>query len=343
MRVRLLGADDSTWPRFLDQAPHDFHHLPAYARLCARIEGGEATAVHVTDGRSEMLLPIVIRPIDATWRDATSPYGYPGPLVAGPTGSGFAAEALRETAYVLAREGVVTLFVRLHPLLGGVPEGVGVAIRHGTTVSVDLSLPATTLWGQTRPGHRREIERARRAGYRVSVDESWRHLETFRDLYRATMERVGAESYYFFGDDYFDELRAALDGRLRLVVVERNGVIAAAGLFAETARMVEYHLSATDELFAHDAPTKLMLDWVRAWAKDRGARWLHLGGGVGGADDSLLRFKAGFSPLRHPFHTIRIVLLEREYQQLVLDRDPRADPTRLDGFFPLYRRPAVAA
>ena len=81
-----------------------------------------------------------------------------------------------------------------------------------------------------------------------------------------------------------------------------------------------------------------MMHFVRGWAKDRGNQVLHLGGGVGGDSDSLLQFKIGFSPRRHTFATLRMVIDEREYGRLVAARDPRLDPGARGGFFPLYRQ-----
>ena len=75
------------------------------------------------------------------------------------------------------------------------------------------------------------------------------------------------------------------------------------------------------------------------WAKERGDQRLHLGGGVGGADDSLMHFKAGFSDERHVFRTLRVVVDAAEYAPARGRPRPRASiPTDLDGFFPLYRR-----
>jgi hypothetical protein len=84
-----------------------------------------------------------------------------------------------------------------------------------------------------------------------------------------------------------------------------------------------------------------LLQFVRGWAKERKNLWMHLGGGVGGKQDSLFRFKAGFSHSRHPFRTLRVVLDKAAYAELVRAHDPTVDPTQLDGFFPLYRRPAT--
>jgi len=121
--------------------------------------------------------------------------------------------------------------------------------------------------------------------------------------------------------------------------VDIGGEVASGGLFVETGDIVQYHLSGTNEAFLRERPTKLMLHFVRGWAKERGARVLHLGGGVGAARDSLFAFKAGFSSVRHAFHTLRMVVDERAYRQLAdASRGETAtDPSDLQGFFPAYR------
>ena len=78
--------------------------------------------------------------------------------------------------------------------------------------------------------------------------------------------------FYFFEDAYFEGLRDALGKSLHLCVVEKDGVIAAAGLFVETDGIVQYHLSGTDDAFRTVQSTKLMLHFVRGWAKDRATR-----------------------------------------------------------------------
>jgi lipid II:glycine glycyltransferase (peptidoglycan interpeptide bridge formation enzyme) len=215
---------------------------------------------------------------------------------------------------------------------------VGTLVRHGETVSIDLTLPTEELWAQTRLNHRRDITRAVRLRYVARMDEEWRHLESFKHLYEATMVRRSAAPFYFFEDAYFDRLRDALGESLHLCVVEKVGAVAAAGLFVETDGIVQYHLSGTGDAFSAVQPTKLMMHFVRGWAKARGNQVLHLGGGVGGRDDSLLVFKVGFSPLRHTFTTLRMVIDEREYGRLVSARDPRLDPSARGDYFPLYRQ-----
>jgi hypothetical protein len=304
-----------------------------------------------------MFLPLVIRPIPGSTTDATSPYGYPGPLAWGDGGPGFFSAAFEAGIERLRSERVVSLFVRLHPLLDAEPPvGVGTLVTHGETVSIDLTLPADELWANIRNNHRRDIGKAVRLGYVARMDGRWEHFETFVRLYRETMERLSAEERYMFDEAYFRKLRDALGPSLSLWVVLYEDIVAAAVLFVETAGIVQYHLAGSDERYAHARPTKLLIHTVANWAKERGDRRLHLGGGVGGADDSLMHFKAGFSDDRHVFRTLRVVIDEGEYARLVsavgaagdgaqvgatedgAQVGAAGDPTDLGGFFPLYRK-----
>ncbi len=334
----LLDVEAPEWQAVLRTTRHDIYHLPAYVALSAVQERGQPRALYVTDGDRSLLLPLVIREIPGGGFDATSPYGYPGPIGKGTDDPAFLRLALVAGLQVLRAAGLVSVFIRMHPLLNPSPQrGIGTLVRNGETVSIDLTLATEDLWAQTRLNHRRDIKRALGLGYIARIDEGWQHLEAFKRLYRATMARRSATAFYSFDDAYFDGLRDALGGRLHLCVVEKDGVTAAAGLFAENNGIVQYHLSGTDAAFDKAQPTKLMMHFVRGWAKDRGDEVLHLGGGVGGDRDSLLLFKEGFSPLRHTFHTWRAIIDGAEYGRLVREHDPTVDPEILRGYFPLYR------
>jgi hypothetical protein len=343
MKISLLNPASNEWTRILSSSPHDFYHLPSYAELSGRLDKGDPHAIFVEDdGDQALLLPIIKRPLadsSELW-DAISPYGYPGPIVRA-SSEDFATQALNEASAWLRNAGCVSLFVRLHPLLGPAPEPANaLRVQHGETVHIDLRKSTEEHWKETMSGHRNEINRAIKAGHRAYFDERFEHIERFVAIYQATMSRVSASASYFFDLAYVNGMRKALGDRLKLAVIEIGGAIAGAGLFVETGSIVQYHLSGTDEAFMRERPTKLMLHFVRSWAKERGARWLHLGGGVGGIEDSLFKFKAGFSKERTPFYTLRITTDPDRYRALSKAKHPELDPSELGGFFPLYRRPA---
>lgn len=338
MRTRLIGPGDTAWRDVVSTVPHDIYQLPAYADVSAGHEVGTAQAVLVEDGNRWLLLPVVIRTIDTSARDATSPYGYPGPVGSDTGDPGFLASALVEAGRALRDVGAISLFVRFHPILNPVlPVGVGTLVDQGETVTIDLDLPLEVIWQQTRENHRRHVKQALRAGHLATLEEGEEAFLVFQRLYSDTMARLGASPYHRFDRAYFDRLREGMGDRLWVAVVNIAGRTAAAGLFLREAGFVQYHLSGTDAQYAHHQPTKLMIHAVTRWAKERGDRWFHLGGGVGSAADSLLHFKAGFSPLRHRFVTLRMVLDEDEYRRRVRFHDPALDPGDASGYFPAYR------
>jgi hypothetical protein len=337
MNIELVPPEAPEWRAFLHNAEHDFYHLPAYVALCAREEGGEPCALYVQNADRRLLLPLILRPLTDDYRDATSPYGYPGPLIAGKNDA-FLTDVLAAAPTTLARRRIVSLFVRGHPLLGPrLDSPLGTVIEHGLTVSIDLTRSLEELWRQTMRGHRTEIRRAIRSTHRAFFDDKFEHLGTFAQIYRANMQRVNADRAYMFSDRYFTDLADALGDRLFLCLVEIGGEISGGGLFVETCGLLQYHLSATLPCFSREHPTKLMLHFVRTWAKTRGLRRVHLGGGIGARADSLFKFKAGFSPDRHRFCTLRLVCDEPAYTRLVRTTHPSADPSDLSGYFPKYR------
>jgi hypothetical protein len=173
------------------------------------------------------------------------------------------------------------------------------------------------------------------------MDQHWSRLDEFIDLYARTMSRVGAEPDYFFSRDYFYQLRDALRDRLHLAIVRLGESLAAAGLFSEVGGIVQYHLGGRHAQTTTPAPMKLLTHFVRCWAKDRGNRVLHLGGGLGARQDSLFFYKSGFSELRGEYLTWRAVVDAQAYQALVAGRSRRAGNRNeaADSFFPAYRRP----
>ena len=131
------------------------------------------------------------------------------------------------------------------------------------------------------------------------------------------------------------------------MVTELDGRTVAAGLFTEHRGIVQAHLVGTDDEFREWSPLKLLLDDVRRWASERGNDILHLGGGRGGRDDSLLAFKRRFSPQSHRFSVGRWVLDPAAYAHLAeiwRNRVKDAANAGMDpSYFPPYRSPLDGA
>ena len=346
MTASWLESDDDTWPTRLRELDHDVYHLPGYVALDASLVGGRASACCC--GRGRVLIPLVRRSVpgrDESLEDACSPYGYGGPACAPTVGIDGLMAALREFKTEGKARGLVTSFLRMHPLLnGGLPDLPGdpdlTLVRHGQTVAVDLSRPMEELDRGIRKDHRRNIKILIRNGYTVRFNE-WSDYGRFCEIYLATMRRVDAGEFYFFDEEYFSKLRSVLGNRLvQCSVISPEGQMAAGGLFGLIDGMAQYHLAATHSEHIALAPSKLMLFGIRSFLKDAGATVLHLGGGLGSRDDSLYMFKRGFGTGEQPFFTLRIVHDRDAFERLNEEWSARAvsQSAPSDDFFPPYRR-----
>jgi len=356
MQCRLLTPDSPLWLECLSAARHDFYHLPQFAELSASDAEEQPRALFAESGRNRFFVPLIVRPVklaeEADWKnlDAISPYGYPCPLAftldGGNPDAGFLSEALQSMSTVLGEHRIISIFLRLHPLLP-LPtapfQNHGCLVQHGQTVFVDLTLAHEVMWQQTSSTTRNLINAAKRKHYVVDMDRTSENLNAFVELYGETMRRVGSANQYFFSREYFTQLLQGMKDHLHLCLVRVEGAVAGGGIFSESCGIVQYHLSGTKEEYLNSQSTRFMLDFIRTWAKDRGNREFHLGGGLGAAEDSLFRFKASFSPLRRPFYTWRRIVDPDAYNNEVAQWErlaaTKADP--LDGFFPAYRKPFV--
>jgi hypothetical protein len=348
MIAELLSLNDPTWRRFLERASHDAYHLPEYTHVAANYERGEPVAFYAESNEHALLTPLILRELPPqlgappTWRDAVSPYGYSGPVATDNAPSDFLRDAFDAFRTLARQREIVTAFIRMHPIRSvstSLLEQVGTVVRHGAIVYVDLAKSADQWWEETRNDHQRNIKRLRRLGYSIEMDD-WSAYPEFCAVYRITMQRLSAHPYYYFSDSYFEEMKDRLGNRLHLCVVRGpDGDVASSGLFLLVDGIAEYHLGGTADAHFPKAPSKLMFDFMRQWAKDRGASYLNLGGGIGGSADSLFWFKSGFSHSQADFHTVRIVFDDERYNQLTAtSRALRPADDASDQFFPAYRR-----
>lgn len=339
----FLEPHDPRWSGTLARARHDVYHLPSYAEAEAERLGGTATAFHRVQDGTEVLIPLVRRPVPDRpgWEDLVSPYGYPGPVTTrgAPTNDpAFWQAVFADMREEMRRASLLTAFLRLHPILNaplvavcGGSEGMRV---EGPTVGADLEArDDEELLAGLSAGHRRYVRKLLREGFVPQVDD-WSLYPQFIAMYHDTMRRVDASSSYFFPQEYYEALtRGELGRHTHLVTVQsREGELAAASLFFACDGLVQYHLSGSSESYQRLSPTKLVIFEAMRWGARTGHGRLHLGGGLGARDDSLLRFKRGFASFTSTFATMCVLAEPDVYAQLC---GVSADP--YGGYFPAYR------
>ncbi|HEX6141447.1 MAG TPA: hypothetical protein VFZ01_01915, partial [Geminicoccaceae bacterium] len=208
-RLEAHGADDPAWDGLVRRAPSfDFYHCASYHALAEARGEGRAVLFAYREGPSAVALPLLLRRVaevpgleSSRWLDATSVYGYPGPVPVGPPPSDEVLARFRAALRQRLREmGVVAVFSRLHPLLPQPPllRDLGRIERLGPTASIDLSLPLEEQRRAMAPAHRNQVNKLRRSGAACFLDADGRYLSDFVAIYLETMSRVGAGAYYQF-------------------------------------------------------------------------------------------------------------------------------------------------
>lgn len=345
--MTFVAPDDGRWQDLLRRTRHDVYHLPPYVVLEAERLDGQPLAFYTKVDQTEVLIPFVRRALPAMpgLSDLVSPYGYPGPLTAG---TSLVDSAKWETVFdrlreAMARERMLTAFVRLHPLLNlGLIDDAG-AVRglrvEGPTVGAELTFCAwDEMLLRMRKDHRRYVRALLRNGYAVRIDD-WSLYAAFIALYLETMQRLDADEQYFFSDTYFEGLRSdGLAPHTHLVcALGPAGDVVAGSLFFACNGIVQYHLSASSAEHASIAPTKLVLAEALHWGSREGHETMHFGGGLGSKEDGLYRFKQGFGTFERRYGTVRVVADEDVYYGC------GGGPKDLsEGFFPAYRAKELA-
>jgi hypothetical protein len=353
--TELTTRQDDAWLRTIEQcAPYDFYHLPQYHALAEEAGEGSARLLVFAEGKHVIALPLLLRRLDevaesgAGWMDATSVYGYPGPVTsAEPIPDAVVADFQAALLEQLRAWRVVTVFSRLNPFLPQRQLLAGLGdFQVSETVSIDLTLPIAVQRSQYRKSFREAISKQRRLGLTVLRDLDAAHLDAFIRIYHETMHRVEAAERYFFPASYFAALKEALGSRVELFMCVQNGTPICGGLFVACHGMLQYHLGGTLNDALQLAPMKLLVDEARLWGAAQGLRVLHLGGGTTAApDDPLLFFKRGFSDRLHEFAVWRWVvapeqnaLLRQEKARWFAGQGLRL---ALPNYFPAYRCPGA--
>jgi Acetyltransferase (GNAT) domain len=333
----LLGTDDPRWDELVDGSPTpDVYYRPGYCAAYEAVGHGRAVAV-VTE---RALYPLLLRPLPFGEEgfDAATPYGYGGVLLTEP-GAGADVGQLRDWC---VSNGVVSCLLRLHPLLGGSEQlskidGAELEIRdHGPTTAVDprrIDRDTGRLEGMSK-GRKADLTIARRELQLVwgNGDEA---LERFRQVYDATMKRLGAGEFYVFPAKYYRRLAAGLGERLGIALAIREDDVVGGALFLADQGFAHYHLSGATAVGRELKAGTLLVHAGAEWAREHGCELLHLGGGTSG-EDSLFAFKKSFGGDTYTYSFATFVADRARYDELVARRDQEDDPPR-PGFFPAYR------
>ena len=315
--MRAAWVSDASWADELAALPPrlaDVYFTPAYHRLHEQ----DAGCVVVSDADARLVVPGLLHPVPGLSGlvDLQTCNGYGGPRATPDVGADWLARAWDAWREAAAARGVVAGFFRLHPLIDNrawLPADATV-VDDREMVTIDLSAGAAAAFSAADSRFRNKVRRAARDGLQVRWDapDDW---PAFEALYADAMERLHAVEALRFGPDYFRSLRA-LPGA-RLAAIHDAGGLLVGAIFLQGARHWYYHLGARRQT-TENLAMSFLFHRATEEAAAAGAAGLHLGGGATPApDDTLLRFKRLFSPMRPRFYVARVIADRDRFAELV--------------------------
>ncbi|WP_224367210.1 GNAT family N-acetyltransferase [Hyalangium versicolor] len=287
------------------------HHL--------RAEGVTHTLVIDSGQAHSLRIPLIVRPIEGTsYRDAVSPYGFPGGVLDG------LSEASKHSVDWRATE-LVSIFVR-DRVWGPLCFADGTA--RNTVYFIDPRLPI-----EFREMHRRHVRRNFRLGFVNTSspvrETSRQEQEGFKQVYLQTMIRDEASPRYFFSDTYFEQVFSSPSAWL-VTTRAPDGCIASAAIGVSSDGLLHYYLGGTADAYLARSPAKNVFLGLSELSSRLGIP-LNLGGGVR-PGDGLEEFKQGFANAKSSLHTHEIICNPEVYAHLSAGRTA-------SGYFPAYRAP----
>ncbi len=297
----ILKSNDKLWDKYIDKLPkekQDIYYTRQYCKMGELIEGGEAQLFVYEDKDNVALYPYIKHVVDfrqgsSLFFDIETPYGYGGPVVKRHD-SDF--EDAFENAFLkyCQDENIIAEFLRFHPLMEN--ENIfrrGIEVLHNRkTVWIDLEKSLDEIWMQNiSTQNRNTIKKCIKNGLKVEMSEDY---DEFLEIYNQTMKKVGADDFYFFDKKYYDSV--SITPYYLLMRVRKDSETLAAAIFMEFGDYFHYHLSGSRREFLRLAPNNILLWEAVKYAKMRGCKKIHLGGGLSDIqEDSLFQFKKKFS------------------------------------------------
>ncbi|MFZ5975652.1 MAG: GNAT family N-acetyltransferase [Bacillota bacterium] len=349
--LEVMGLDNETlWADTVKQfQQHDVYYLPQYVKAFKLHGDGEPMLFYYASGNTRAINVVMKRDISQcayftdsfqadTCFDLSTPYGYGGFLIEGGRDAG-ALKALDEEYSAWCRSyGIVSEFVRFHPVLEnhrGMEPVYDVAVL-GKTVSMDLSSPEV-IHANIKTNKRNRINKAQKSGVEVSwgLDESL--FTVFKEIYDETMDRNEAQRYYYFEKSFYESVLVDLNNNALVFYATLSGEIIAAAIFLFCNGQMHCHLSATKKEYLPNSPVTLLNYKAALWGFENGYRTLHLGGGVGGRTDSLYTYKHEMNMKSDNVFAVGRKIFDCERYEFLMDMRRKNGAALNPDFFPQYR------
>ncbi len=327
----------------------DIYYHWAYSDTFYHMGSGQPTLFYLSDGRTRIYTVLMIRKISSiepfndfdNFYDVATPYGYGGTALKGPPNETLLSQFFNEMSTYLIQHNVVAEYSRLDPVSGNVGLYAGQpydCTDFSKTVCMRLHSPEQIL-SDMKSECRNRIRKAAKNAVTVVSGFDTRYMAIFRDVYYETMKRHNTKPYYFFNDAFFRSTLSNFKEHAHIYLAICNDIPISAILILYSAGNALYHLGGSRTEFMKIGANNLLFLEASIDLLNKGCRTLLLGGGFGGAEDSLFRFKKTLAPSGVlDCHVAKRIYNTATYNELVgIKNGIRPGFAENSSFFPVYR------
>ncbi|MDP2366136.1 MAG: GNAT family N-acetyltransferase [Ignavibacteria bacterium] len=325
---KLLSLrNKSEWLAYLNRLPEslrDVYYTPEYYEIYEKNGSGKAFCFVFEDGNHLAFYPFLLNRIndfgyklEDSYYDIQGAYGYNG-VIYSSDNPDFRKNFYCHFEKFCKDNNIVAEFTRFNPLLGNqtFSEDFLNVIYDRQTVYVDLTQKYDDIYKNYTRSARHNLNKSLANNLNVIIYKNkFPYKKEFIEMYNETMDKVHAENFLYFSDDYFENT-FNLPSSVQFVVFKDNNPIASSlSLGAENYLHVHFKASKSDYLSFR--PNNLLFDEIIKYGIEKGFKGIHVGGGrTSSADDSLLRFKKNFSKTTRGFYIGKKIYNESIYKQV---------------------------
>lgn len=321
--IDIFNAQSKKWNEILSQIGlknRDIYHTPEYYIMHEINGDGKAQCFVYKEKDNIVLYPFLIKKIkgydlDDDYYDIETAYGYGGPI----TNSDETSFLLKFEHYFIDycyENNIIAEFIRFNPLIDNknIFKTDIEILPNRKIVTLDLSKSIDRIWSQEiNSKNRNMIRKAIRNDLKPVQSKD---INTFKKIYFITMNKVKANGYYYFSEDYFDQI--VKKENYTILNIKHQDEVIASSIFMGYGHYFHYHLSGSKKEYLNLSPNNFMLWEAIKLGKEKGYKFMNFGGGLSNqSKDSLFRFKSAFSRKHLDFYIGKRIHNSKVYSFLI--------------------------
>ena len=306
--------------------------------------------IFIKNNEPKVLMPIYLNKIKVEkqnsteeFYNATSPYGFSGPLIKLKTSFSELQLFWREVDNWYESNHVITEFVRFN--LNKNYKGYSGHLLSTLNTVMGKLTTFNEIWDNFKPKVRNNYRKAEKNKLRTEIFSesiSQETISVFYDVYIKTMLRNNATQNYFYSKSYFENLIHNEQNKIVIALTYFEDKPISTELIIVNGNVMHSFLGGTISDYFNLRPNDFLKIEIIKWGLQNNMNYYALGGGRKD-EDSLYQYKKGFFPKDEDviFYTGRKIINNTLYQKLMskLTEDKaliKNSIKDINVYFPLY-------